>query len=147
MVGKIMDDSIWVGQHFQAKEFKCPCCGENTVHKNLVAALDAIRKQIGTSIRINSGVRCEAHNKAIGGAPRSYHLPREGIGHAADITFGRVHNKAPLNIARLLITATDVLRGKGGVILYPTWVHVDVRDVLGGDAYRDLSQFPWPRLS
>jgi len=147
MVGKIMDDSIWVGQHFQAKEFKCPCCGSNTVHKALAAALDAIRKQIGTSIRINSGVRCEAHNKAIGGASRSYHLPREGIGHAADITFGHVYNKSAINILKLFIITADVLMGQGGVILYPTWVHVDVRDALGRDAYRDVSKFIWPRLS
>tara|TARA_R100000656_G_scaffold1216_1_gene2328 strand:+ start:783 stop:1229 length:447 start_codon:yes stop_codon:yes gene_type:complete len=145
--GDTMDDSIFVGQYFQAREFRCPCCGVNTVHKELVEVLDMIRKKIGVSIRINSGVRCEAHNRSIGGALRSYHLPREGIGHAADITFGRTINKLPLNIARLFIVSTDVLSGKGGVILYPTWVHVDVRHILSRNTYRNTTEFAWPRIN
>ena len=24
----MIHDSVWVGPHFQAKEFSCPCCGE-----------------------------------------------------------------------------------------------------------------------
>lgn len=145
--GKFMDDSIWVGQYFQAREFKCPCCGSNKIHSDLIRALDKIRKNIGVAIRVNSGVRCESHNRSIGGAPRSYHLPRDGIGYAADITFERSTNKLPLDIVRLFITAEDVLLGKGGIILYPTWVHVDVRHALDSNTYRDVSKFPWPRIS
>lgn len=146
--GKVMDDSIWVGQHFQAKEFRCPCCGANTVSHELVKTLDMVRKKLGTPIRINSAVRCVAHNKSVGGAVQSYHIPREGIGYAADITFGRIYNKAlPLNIIRLFITATDILMGKGGIILYPAWVHVDMRHELECNPYRDVSKFAWPRIS
>ncbi len=43
--------------------------------------LDPLREWYGKPIRINSGYRCEALNKAVGGLDNSYHL----TGCAADI--------------------------------------------------------------
>lgn len=43
--------------------------------------LDPLREWYGKPIRINSGYRCEALNKAVGGMDNSYHL----TGCAADI--------------------------------------------------------------
>ena len=37
----MIHDSIWVGAHFQAIEFRCNCgCGENEIYQCVVHALD-----------------------------------------------------------------------------------------------------------
>lgn len=46
--------------------------------------LDPIRRLWGAPVIVNSGFRCPALNKAVGGAPASSHLR----GEAADITTG-----------------------------------------------------------
>lgn len=46
--------------------------------------LDPIREAWGKPIAVNSGYRCPALNKAVGGVPTSQHLS----GEAADITTG-----------------------------------------------------------
>lgn len=46
--------------------------------------LDPLREAWGKPIIVNSGYRCAALNKAVGGVPTSMHL----TGHAADITTG-----------------------------------------------------------
>jgi len=142
----MINDSVWVGQHFQAKEFRCPCCGLNEVHPKIVTILDRIRKDIGTPLRISSGVRCPTHNRSVGGASQSYHLPQDdGKGYAADFTFARGMMKIPINIARLYTMASDSA-DVGGAILYPTWVHIDVRGEMGKSRYRSTGKFPWPRI-
>ena len=46
--------------------------------------LDLLREAWGAPIHVNSGYRCPALNKAVGGVPASQHL----LGEAADITAG-----------------------------------------------------------
>lgn len=48
------------------------------------AVLEPARKFIGLPIKVNSGYRSEAVNKAVGGAKNSQHM----VGEAADITLG-----------------------------------------------------------
>lgn len=61
---------------------------DQTITDNLTklieAVLDPLREQYGKPIIVNSGYRCEALNKAIGGAKSSQHM----LGEAADITVG-----------------------------------------------------------
>ena len=45
------------------------------------AVLEPLREHFGVPIKINSGFRCKALNKAVGGAPNSYHTK----GRAVDI--------------------------------------------------------------
>ena len=71
---------------FTRDEFRCPC-GECTgfpvePQTRLVVDLELIRDAWGQPIHNNSGVRCAAHNTAVGGAPDSAHL----TGWAADIS-------------------------------------------------------------
>ena len=62
--------------YFSKNEFRCRCgCGADEVHPLLVAALNTVRMQLGRPIYITSGVRCSAHNEAVGGVPDSAHLP------------------------------------------------------------------------
>ena len=46
--------------------------------------LDPLREAWGKPIKVNSGYRCRALNKAVGGVPASQHM----LGQAADITGG-----------------------------------------------------------
>lgn len=61
---------------------------DQTITNNLIklieAVLDPLREWYGKPIIVNSGYRCEALNKAIGGAKSSQHM----LGEAADITVG-----------------------------------------------------------
>lgn len=54
--------------------------------------LDPLREAWGSPIHVNSGYRCPALNKLVGGKPRSQHL----TGNAADITAGNAAGNARL---------------------------------------------------
>ena len=56
----------------------------DSLTKLIEAVLDPLREWYGKPIIVNSGYRCEALNKAIGGAKSSQHM----LGEAADITVG-----------------------------------------------------------
>ena len=107
-----------LSEHFSEDEFRCKCgCGGVKANADLLVLLEDIRFHFGSAVRINSGYRCEKHNKAVGGAPASTHL--SGLG--ADI---KVIGVDP----QVIYAYADKKLGKaGGVALYPTWVHVDVR--------------------
>jgi len=70
-----------MSKYFKLDEFKCPCCGENGISQHLVDKLDQAREIAGVPFFINSGYRCEVHNKKVGGSPTSSHL----LGLAVDI--------------------------------------------------------------
>jgi zinc D-Ala-D-Ala carboxypeptidase len=78
-------------KNFSRSEFACPCCGDDKISHYAVNALQLIRNAVGAPLSIESGVRCSAHNEAIGGVENSSHVPAdkddgEGIvGHAVDI--------------------------------------------------------------
>ena len=65
-------------KYFKYKEFTCHCgCGYNTIDIRLVKILDDIRKHYGKAAIITSGVRCEKHNKEVGGVQGSWHTKRK----------------------------------------------------------------------
>ena len=70
-----------VVEFFQEKEFTCKCCNKNKTDIMFLMNLVRARRMAQTPFKINSGYRCENHNKTIGGSPTSSHLK----GCAADI--------------------------------------------------------------
>lgn len=70
--------------YFNLNEFMCPCCGGNDIKPELVERLQKARSMAGFPFKIDSGWRCEAHNKEIGGEEKSSHM----LGWAADIACG-----------------------------------------------------------
>lgn len=129
--------------HFHASELRTrtrrggPRDGTCWVHRDLLAALEALRAHVGRPLTIVSGYRDPAHNKRVGGASRSQHtfgtapeldrlaaIPgridrraKRIAGRAADIPSGYIHVKE----ARKL----GLFRGIG---YRGTWAtHVDVR--------------------
>lgn len=81
------------------------------------AVLDPIREAWGGPIRVNSGYRSEALNRAVGGVRRSQHT----AGQAADITVGSVKdNRRLFEMIRGLDIPFDQLINEGG----GRWIHI-----------------------
>lgn len=120
-------------ENFSRRELDCHCgCdAPMSVERNLTALaieLERLRKQLGgTPLHVNSGYRCPAYNKRIGGATYSQHME----GKAADLSGRKV---MPLTI-RDAANVVPSFRG-GGIGLYDTFCHVDIRST--GTARWDL---------
>jgi uncharacterized protein YcbK (DUF882 family) len=87
----------------------------------LAKNLEVLRKHIGQPIRVTSGFRSREHNKKIGGATNSFHV----LGMASDI---QVDKMSPEQVAKAieLLIAEGKMK-EGGLGIYRTWVHYDVR--------------------
>lgn len=143
--------SKWIGHFWKQKEFACHCgCGRDEVHPFLIQLADDVRRHINEPMQCNSGVRCEAHNEAVGGRPSSLHLPTGANhhGHAGDFTFCDKTISNRVNTLHLYILFESFGRDYGpvGLGLYPWGVHVDVRGQMGLKAARWEQGFRWPRL-
>ena len=77
-----------------------------------VNVLEPVRAHFGRPVRISSGYRSQALNKAVGGAATSQHV----LGEAADITIPGVDN---LRLAKWIRDNTPYDQ----VICEGTWVH------------------------
>ena len=79
--------------------------------------LDPLREAWGRPITVNSGYRCPALNKAVGGVASSQHL----TGHAADITTGNsVDNRRLFEMVQRLGLPFDQLIDESDF----TWIHI-----------------------
>ena len=108
-------------RHFKAEEFKCPCCDQEQMVLAFVLSLDRAREAMAVPFKVNSGYRCVAHNKRVGGAANSPHL----IGWAADLA---LHGEAALTLTRMF---TGVgLKQHGD--LDRRYIHVDGAPNLAG---------------
>jgi hypothetical protein len=112
-----------VGPHFKVKEFACKDGSAITfIDDYMVNILELLRKKLEKPIIITSGYRTPQHNAKVGGAKYSYHMR----GMAVDI---RVNGLSAKEIAKVL----DKIVEGGGIIVYKSWVHFDVRN---GKKYR-----------
>ncbi len=82
--------------------------------------LDPLRQAWGRPLTVNSGYRCPALNRAVGGAAASQHL----LGQAADITAG-----SPADNRRLMQLCTDLRLPFDQLIDESdfTWLHISYR--------------------
>lgn len=103
-----------LSKNFKVGEFRCKCgnCEKLLIDHVLVDRLQQIRDHFGKSVHVNSGFRCPAHNKKVGGNPQSGHL--EGM--AADI---RITGVKPAQIAKY---AQSI--GIARIGLYDCFVHI-----------------------
>jgi len=96
----------------------------------LAKNLQIIRDYIGLPMIVNSGYRSPQHNKAVGGSPASQHL----LGKAADI---RVVGMSSEQLHEIIVTLIDEgIISQGGVGLYNTFVHYDIRKTVARWDYR-----------
>ena len=109
---------IIVSPHFKRREYACRCgCGFEAVDVELLMILEALRDEFSRKVVINSGCRCEAWNRHIEGAKKSYHVK----GMAADI---RVEH-TPASIIQDYLEET--YPDKYGIGCYRDFSHIDVR--------------------
>jgi zinc D-Ala-D-Ala carboxypeptidase len=103
---------------FSRNEFACPCCGKDDISLLLVTKLQGARDALAIPFMINSGVRCEKHNREKGGKDNSAHLR----GMAADIACSDSHTRYKM---------VQYLIGKFARLeVGSTWIHVDVDESL-----------------
>lgn len=115
------DGSKALTTHFKVREFRCHD-GSDTIFisPDLVQVLEKIRTHFGKPVVINSGYRTEAYNaKTKDAAQYSQHK----YGTAADI---HITGVTPKQIAAY---AETLLPGTGGIGIYDSFCHVDVRAV------------------
>lgn len=73
-------EDFWDGiKYFKREEFKCKCgeyCDGFPVEpqRKLITVADRVREHFGKAAIVSSGVRCNNHNKKVGGAATSRHL-------------------------------------------------------------------------
>jgi hypothetical protein len=112
------DGSKKLSDNFTVSEFRCKDGSDKVlIDTDLVSILQKIRTHFGKPLTINSAYRNATYNKKIGGASRSQHV----YGTAADIV---VKGVKPEEVAKY---AEFLMPNKGGIGLYSTFTHVDVR--------------------
>lgn len=112
-----------LSKNFSRSEFACKgtnCCGHSApVHSELISALQDLRDQLNLPLSITSGFRCNRLNESVGGAAQSFHT----LGMAADVSCPDGMTAEDLAQAAETIPAFQ----QGGIGIYPSWVHLDVR--------------------
>ena len=94
-----------------------PASVVESLTKLVTNVLDPLREEFGMPIYVNSGYRCEALNKAVGGVANSQHLR----GEAADITTGsRAGNMYLWRVMRKLNLPIDESINENDY----AWIHV-----------------------
>lgn len=114
--------SEYVSKNLKRKEFACKdgCglgLGENDINPELIEVIQDVRDHFGEPVVISSGLRCQKHNKRVGGAQKSQHM----LGTAADLRIAKV---SPAQVYEYL---DKKYPDKYGVGRYNTFTHIDVR--------------------
>lgn len=114
--------------HFKVREFACSDGSDVVfVATSLVDILEAIRVHFGRPVAITSGYRTVSYNASLkNSSKKSQHCN----GLAADI---KVEGHTPKEVYDY---ACSLLGDHGGVGIYNTFVHVDVRAVKSRFDYR-----------
>ena len=116
---RIKDGARQIAPNFKVREFACADGSDPIlIAPELAELLQKIRSHFQSPVTVCSGYRTPPHNKKVGGAAYSQHM----YGTAADIQVKGVSPAAGAAFAETL------LPDSGGIGVYPTFVHVDVRE-------------------
>lgn len=122
-----------LSKHFVVEEFDChdgtkvQARDYNGLKLLCRKYLEPLRARYGT-VTVHSGFRTRTYNAKIGGASNSFHIytTHDGNDQAADVSCAR---GKPTDWHKTLATIRrQELGGKGGLGLYNTFCHVDLRD-------------------
>ena len=115
------DGSKQLSTNFKVSDFRSKDGSDIVlINPNLIPILEKIREHFGKPVIVISGYRTPSHNRTLSGAAKnSQHM----YGNAADIVIKGVQ---PREIFNWLKTWH-----KGGLGIYDTFVHVDVRNTIG----------------
>jgi zinc D-Ala-D-Ala carboxypeptidase len=67
-------ESVWRWKNFSPAEIACRGSGALRIDERALDKLQALRDRLGKPLIVRSAYRSQAHNRAVGGAPRSKHL-------------------------------------------------------------------------
>lgn len=113
------DGNKKISAHFAVREFRSKDGTDPVfVSPELVQVLEKIRAHFGSAVVINSGYRTVAYNKTL---PNHSEKSQHCNGMAADIV---VKNHTPAQVAAY---AETLLPDSGGIGIYTTFTHIDVR--------------------
>ena len=105
-----------ISKHFARYEIACRCgCGFDSMDAETLMVADMVREFVGKPVSVNSGARCEKHNRLVGGSPYSQHL----LARAMDLKV-----EDPLEVYNFLC---EKFPRKYGIGLYQGFVHIDTR--------------------
>jgi uncharacterized protein YcbK (DUF882 family) len=108
--------------YFKPEEFLCKCqntdCRKADLDTEFALTLDTLREMLGRPMVITSGVRCEKHNTAVGGAAKSKHVQRIAV----DVSTNGWTSDEKYELIRLAL-----LLKLGGVGLHSKFIHLDSR--------------------
>lgn len=114
-----VDGNKSLSKNFKVKEFACKDGSDPMfIAPELVTILQKVRDHFGKAVTINSAYRTPTHNKSVGGVAQSQHT----YGTAADIKI------AGITPQKIYDYVDSLMPNSGGVGLYSTFVHVDVRE-------------------
>lgn len=106
--------------NFNINEFSCKCgCGFNIIDQRVIDMAQTIRDALGVPVKINSGCRCEKHNKNVGGVKGSKHTK----GLAADLSCSLGAKKMFDTVQNL--HAEGKLHDLDYCIRYRNFIHID----------------------
>lgn len=115
---KVKNGADKLSANFRVREFACRD-GSDTIFISpaLVTVLQKIRDHFARPVTIHSAYRTPPYNKKVDGAAYSQHL----YGTAADISVSGISPRDVYAFAETLMPES------GGIGLYDTFTHVDVR--------------------
>ena len=122
-------------KNFSKSEFESKCGREmpEEVYHNVVKIanqLQYLRDYLGKPIRVNSAYRSPEHNASVGGVKTSQHI----LGKAADIVIKGMPTEILYQHIEDAISNGEMLQG--GLGLYDTFVHYDIRGTKARWDYR-----------
>ena len=106
-------------KNFKVTEFACKCCGDNRIDQRVIDMAQIIREELGVPVKVNSGYRCEGHNRRVGGVKGSYHTK----GLAADLSCSLGAGTMFECVKKLY--AQGKLPDLSYCIKYRTFIHID----------------------
>jgi len=116
--------NYYVSEHFRYTDFICPCCDMLKIVPGFyhhIELLETLYARLDFPFIVTSGYRCAAHNRSIGGAPRSWHLL-----FATDIAPVDLEGAEKESaVAAMEQAAREV--GFGGIGRYEGHIHLDCR--------------------
>ena len=123
-------------KNFSKSEFESKCGRDmpEEVYHNVVKVanqLQYLRDYLNKPIKVNSAYRSPEHNAKIGGVPKSQHL----LGKAADIVVKDMPTDVLYQYIEDAISNGEMLQG--GLGLYDTFVHYDIRGTKARWDYRN----------
>ena len=99
------EDNPQLSPHFCAREFRCKCSSPHTfqVSEQLISMLEQLYAALDCGkIIVNSGYRCAAHDKAVGGNGAGQHTK----GTAADVVcYGELDATQPVREDTMFTTS------------------------------------------